>query len=238
MEQQTADGHGLELVHATIRGAIIDGSLQPGQVLSQVQLADQLGVSRTPLREALRMLQREGLVDAEPNRRVRVAGFSVDDMEELYTVRIGLEALAVRLTVPRLDSTDIAALEGKMAQMAHFAEEEEYERWEHVHQDFHAGLVAYGGRRLTTMLKQLSDHCERYRRLYTTQAPRAWSVGVVEHRAILDAYKAGDADTAAARLGEHLAHTVVGVIRLVDPDHELTALQTVLATLGVAPPKG
>src|SRR3954453_2817779 len=67
---------GLDYVHRTIREAILDGTLEPGTTMSQVMLADELGVSRTPLREALRMLQNEGLIESEPNRRVRVSEVS------------------------------------------------------------------------------------------------------------------------------------------------------------------
>jgi DNA-binding GntR family transcriptional regulator len=77
-----------------------------------------LGVGRTPLREALRMLQREGLVEAEPNHRVRVADFSIPDLEQLYAMRISLEALAIRLTVPHLQKEEPRRLEAYLTQMA------------------------------------------------------------------------------------------------------------------------
>ena len=77
------------------------GSSPPGAVMSQVALAEELGISRTPLREALRMLQSEGLVEGEPNRRVRVAPMTRTDLEELCVMRVTLEAEAIRLSVPR-----------------------------------------------------------------------------------------------------------------------------------------
>src|SRR5215467_264664 len=89
-----------EVVHDRLRRAILRGEFDPKVPLSQVKLAARLGVSRTPLREALRMLQREGLIDSEPNRRVRVAALSLADLEQLYAARVLIEALAVRLTVP------------------------------------------------------------------------------------------------------------------------------------------
>ena len=94
------NGQNTEDVYERIRTAILDGDLAPGAVMSQVALAEELGISRTPLREALRMLQGERLVEAEPNRRVRVAPMSPADLEELYVVRITLEAEALRLSVP------------------------------------------------------------------------------------------------------------------------------------------
>lgn len=220
----------VEAVHERLREAILHGQLAPGEEIAQTRVAKDLGVSRTPLREALRMLQREGLVEGEPNRSYRVAGFSLPDLEELYVARISLEASAIRVTIPRLESEDIARLEGDMAQMAHFAAQRDYPRWEVPHRAFHRGLVARSGRRLVAMVSQLSDHTERYRRLYTTaQEPRGWSVGVREHRAILDACAERDADAGAAALARHLAHTVIGLVAMVDPSYRPEALETAVA---------
>jgi len=232
LERDTADGQNVELVYERLRAAILRGELAPERALSQVQLAKELGVSRTPLREALRLLQREGLVEAEPNRRVRIAGFSVGDMEQIYLARIPLEAAAVRLSVPRMTSEEIAGLEGDLAQMAHFAAARDYERWEVPHRAFHRRLVAHAGARVAALLADLSDHAERYRRFYTTQVPRAWTSGVAEHRAIADAVAAGDADAAAARLVEHLAHTAYSTIDAVEPGYDPARLREAVAISG------
>lgn len=118
-------------------------------------------MSRTPLREALRMLQREGLVESEPNRRLRVAAFSLPDLEQLCIMRITLEATAARLTIPHLSSEEVAGMEGHLAQMAHFFEQEDFERWEVPHRAFHHALIKGGGGRISGALSQLSDHAER-----------------------------------------------------------------------------
>ena len=112
-----------------MREAILEGEIAPGAVMSQVALADELGVSRTPLREALRMLQSEGLVDAQANRRVTVRPISATDVEELVVMRVALETEAIRLSVERLQPEDIAGLEGRLAEMAHFAKAKDYARW-------------------------------------------------------------------------------------------------------------
>src|ERR671923_2666709 len=96
----TRDGQNVAAVHEQLRDAILRGEIPAGEATSQVTLARQLDVGRTPLREALRMLQREGLVISEPNRRVRVAELSSDDAEELYVMRIALEAGPNPETVP------------------------------------------------------------------------------------------------------------------------------------------
>src|SRR3954469_10804043 len=115
----------VEQVYRRVREAILAGEIAPGSVMSQVALADDLGVSRTPLREALRMLQSEGLVDAQANRRVTVRPLSATDLEELTVMRVALEAEAIRLSVERLAPEDIAALEGRLAEMTHFAQAED-----------------------------------------------------------------------------------------------------------------
>ena len=86
-------------VHAYLRECILNGTLSPGTKLSQVSLAAQLGISRTPLREVLRMLQEEGLVEIEPNQRTRVAGLDPEELDEVYASRILLETLALSMTI-------------------------------------------------------------------------------------------------------------------------------------------
>jgi DNA-binding GntR family transcriptional regulator len=219
----------VDVVYARLRDAILRGDMKPGEEVRQERVAADLEVSRTPLREALRMLEREGLVAAHNNRSYRIAGYSLADIEQLYVVRLPLEAIAIRVTIPRLATQDLAVLEGQMAQMATFADAQDYELWEVPHREFHRGLVAKAGARVARLLTDLSDHAERYRRFYTVEGPRAWSTGVDEHRAILDACAAGDADEGASRLAAHLAHTARAVIRMTEPDYEPHHLRLALA---------
>jgi DNA-binding GntR family transcriptional regulator len=225
----TTDGQNVDVVHEEVRHRILRGVIPPGEEISQVQLAKDLGVSRTPLREALRLLQREGLIEGEAGRQYRVAGFSLQDMEDLYIARLTLEATGIRISTERSSAEDVGDLEAELARMAHFAELEDYERWQVPHRALHRGFVAHAGTRLTSLLEQLSDHAERYRRLYTLEAPRAFPVGIAEHRAILDAVKAKDPDAAAARLVTHLAHTVLSVIDMVEPQYDASRLRTAMA---------
>src|SRR3954462_2857868 len=170
----TARRDNVEQVYKRVREAILEGELAPGAVMSQVALPDDLGVSRTPLREALRMLQSEGLVDAQANRRVTVKPISATDLEELVVMRVALETEAIRLSVDRLGSENIAALEGRLAEMAHFADDKDYERWQTPHSAFHRRLTAPAGERVNGLLGQLADHAERYRRIHIAQSPKAW----------------------------------------------------------------
>jgi len=212
------NGQNTEDVYERVRNAILDGELAPGAVMSQVALAEELGISRTPLREALRMLQSEGLVEGEPNRRVRVAPMTAEDLDELCVMRITLEAEALRLSIPRMSSEDIARLEGHMAEMAHYAQEKDYRRWNVPHRQFHRALTAHAGERVNFVLGQMFDHAERYRRLHIGYGPSAWATP--QHRDILDACKAGDRERGAALLAGHLARTGLEVCDLLDPGYE------------------
>jgi DNA-binding GntR family transcriptional regulator len=224
------DGQNRTDVYERVRAAILDGELAPGMVMSQVAIAEELGISRTPLREALRMLQSEGLVEAEHNRRVRVAPMSPLDLEQLCIMRITLEAEALRLSVPRMTPEGLARLEGHMAEMAHHAEAKDYRRWVVPHRQFHRALTAPAGERVNVVLGQMFDHAERYRRLHIGHGPSAWATA--GHREILDACEAHDRDQSARRLASHLARTGLEVIELLDPHYDPIDLKTALADVG------
>ena len=93
-------GHKVEFARQRLRGAILSGEFAPGALITHRELADVLDIGRTPLREAIRVVQEEGLLVSAPNRSVRVAGFSREDLEGLYALRIINEAAIVRNTIP------------------------------------------------------------------------------------------------------------------------------------------
>jgi DNA-binding GntR family transcriptional regulator len=218
---------------AVLREAILEGQLEPGEVTTQIALAERFAVGRTPVREALRLLQSEGLVVGEPNRRVQVTPLSGADVEELYIVRIMLEPAAVRLTVPGLTSRDIAEMEGYMAQMDHYGRGRDWKGLRAPHREFHRMLIAVAGPRIVALLSTLFDHAERYR-LSHSVTEEAWKVRQVEHRAILDAAAARDADLAAELLIGHYVRTVRLVLDAFGTDHEPARLRTTLRKIAPA----
>lgn len=228
-ETSTRDGQHVALVHERLRNAILRGEIEPGATKSQTALAEQLNAGRTPLREALRMLQREGLVISEPNRRVRIADLSSDDAEELYLMRIALECVAIRITVPTLTSDDFAAAEGYMAQMDHYMKGHDLLGWNGPHLAFHNLLVAGAGPRVGEEIRRLFDHAERYRLHWGVTT--SWPQRAAEHRAIVEAAAAGDQELAARRLAEHYATTATVVFEGLDPDHDLARLRTAMRTV-------
>src|SRR6266702_3731537 len=100
-----------------LRSQIMSGKIAPGTVVSQAGLAREIGVSRTPVREAMRMLQDEKWIDAQPNNRGRVKGFDADELDAVYAMRIFTEPLAVALTIPRLSHAHLEMIERAHEQM-------------------------------------------------------------------------------------------------------------------------
>lgn len=238
-EAGTRAGDIVVQVHAQLREAILSGDVRPGEKTSQAELARDLGVGRTPLREAVRMLQNEGLVLAEPNRRVEIASLSVEDVEELYVARIALELAAARITLPQLTESDIAELEGLMAQMAHLGgggpdgngHHDRIALFRVPHRAFHERFVMKAGPRLAALISELFDHSERYRRIYGAAAADHFARRQLEHRAMLDAAAARDADGLAEMMALHYVDTARLVANALDPESPLTRLRTTVAVL-------
>jgi DNA-binding GntR family transcriptional regulator len=215
-----------EGIHDELRKAILRNELPAGMTLNQVHLAKRFGVSRTPLREALRKLQREGLIEGESNKRMRVTSLSVSGLEDLYAMRILLEGLAVRMTVPKLTDEDFSQLKRSLSEMKSASEAQAYEAWEVPNQSFHRRLVRYAGERQQCEMRELADHAKRYRRAYTTGTPWAWVRGIKEHQEILDACIQRNPYLAAERLTRHYSSVVLGLLGTLAPEHEPVAVRT------------
>jgi DNA-binding GntR family transcriptional regulator len=226
----TRDGQNVSIVHDLLRGEILRGTIPPGET-SQAALARDLNVGRTPLREAIRMLQREGLVISEPNRRLRITELSAADAEELYVMRVALEGVAIRITVPTLGSDGIAELEGLMAQMDHYQRSGDLVGFRAPHHAFHARLVVAAGGRVTSLIAQLFDHAERYRLNFGATRPEIFDQRRAEHRAIVDACAAGEADLASRRLVEHYARTAGLIFAGLGGDYDPERLRLACAAL-------
>jgi DNA-binding GntR family transcriptional regulator len=208
-------------VYERLRKQILDGTIPPGTVVPQLHLARELGVSRTPLREALRRLQEEGLVTAERHRRPRVATFDPDELESIYASRILLEALAMTLTAPLLTEGELDDLEQAIGEMDAAMARGELDVWETAHRRFHDQLVAHSGYLVET-LRGLADRAYRYRRMYYMESDdrQRYTLGQADHRAILEACRARDAAEAARQLARHLGRTVIGILTDVSPETE------------------
>jgi GntR family transcriptional regulator, rspAB operon transcriptional repressor len=222
-----------------LREQIYAGRYPPGTRLLQEQIADELDVSRTPLREALRMLELEGLVVRESNGRFRISPLSIEQIEDLTVMRINLEAVAVRLTVPQLGNADHAELEGRLAQIERYAKLEDWGGIEVPHREFHRALIAGAGDQITALLGQLWNHATRYRKVRFQQVADhqiRWDTARVEHRAIADAVEAYDAVAAAGWAVTQIARSAVGVAAHIDPDHPVPRVHAALQRHAAALP--
>ena len=206
----------VDLAHRRLRSAVLSGRLRPGAVLSQVQLAAELGSSRGPVREALRRLAAEGLVVGDFNQRMRVSELDLDDFDQIYAMRIVLEPVGVAATVPTLGESGRAQLREDVEAMDEAIEAEDPEAFRARHRAFHLGLTAGAGERVRDVLADLWDHSERYRLSYLhsddARAAAATAVRLhvsqVEHREILAAALAGDPDRCSQVLVDHLRRTL------------------------------
>lgn len=232
-EDDATERPDFDAVYERLRRAILTGKLVPDSRMSQAALARELRISRSPLREALRLLQREGLIDAIPGRRGRVAAITAPDLEQLYTLRIVLEVMALRLTVPTMDAAALDALARDLSKMDALVEVRDFECWEAPHRSFHERLVAGGGHRVVAELRRLSDHAERYRRILLRE-PRAWSSAADEHSMIVEACRAGDLPTASRHLASHLAKTALTVSAVLDPGYEPGSIREALRFVNLA----
>lgn len=230
----TLDG-GVESVTRHLRDLILRGQIPTGPV-SQVQLARQLGVSRTPLREAIRMLQNEGLLTGEMNHRVYVPPLSLTDLDELYALRITVETLAVRLSVPHLTGAEFTEMQRLLDQMTELLRDDDlkaYETGEAAHAAFHLSLTRHAGERLRRQVQQLHDHTDRYRYAYISQRITTAQDSRAAHEAILTAARSQNTGLTTTLLARHYASTVISLIALIEPTFEPVCTRTALKQASV-----
>ncbi|MFG3013878.1 GntR family transcriptional regulator [Streptomyces cinerochromogenes] len=217
-------------LHAFLRECILDGRLPPGTTLSQVALAEQLGVSRTPVREVLRMLQEEGFVDSQPNQRMRVAGFEPTELDSDYATRILLETLALTMTIDDFGARQRREAKSLVTGMRRAARAKDTAAWFAAHGEFHRLLGAGAAEPLKRQLRSLSDRSARYIRIAQRSAPESWpATGDVEHPALLDAVIAGDKDRAVSQLAHHLQGTALRVLHDHAPHYTPVAVPRAMA---------
>jgi DNA-binding GntR family transcriptional regulator len=190
-----------------LRAAVITGELQPGTLHSVQTLATQLGVSRTPVREALIKLAQQGMVRFERNRGVRVLQTTLHDLEEVFALRLLLEVPATRRACRQIDEAGRRELRKVYQAMEKAARaDDEYRMWEHDRR-FHIVLLQGSGNlRLAEYVDGLRDMVLR-RGVSTAGLSRSLDDIVAEHREVLDRVESGDGDGAAEAMRAHLLRT-------------------------------
>lgn len=214
--------------YSAIKALITSGEFPAGAPLSQLDLTRRFGISRTPVREALRRLQAEGLVDAERNKRMRVSGITPDELDTVYAARVLLESMGVALSVPRMTMPDFDELRAFSAAINWEYDRSDSDERDRQLLDFKLQAMKYAGTGVQREVSSLFNRCERVRKMYQVVSPGSLVVAHEEHTALLNAFIDGDVDRAVFVASRHLARTALAVIGYMAPDYEPRALRYAL----------
>ncbi|HEV3085758.1 MAG TPA: GntR family transcriptional regulator [Candidatus Elarobacter sp.] len=191
---------------ARIRAMILEGELGAGSRIGERELCDRFGISRTPLREALKVLASEGLVELLPHRGARVTALSAAELRDAFEVVAALEGLAGELACARISEAELAGIEATHVRMAEHYHEGDLAGYFRCNQAIHEAINrAAGNAQLTEMYALVSNRVRRARYL-ANHSPERWAEAMREHDEILDALKRRDGARCNALLRAHLAH--------------------------------
>ncbi|QWC84472.1 GntR family transcriptional regulator [Nocardioidaceae bacterium] len=199
---------------SVLRQMILEGQLASGERLNEVHLAQALGISRGPLREAMRRLSSEGLLNLVPHRGAFVPAFTAEQLSDLYTLRIALETHAARLVAESGDASSLEPLvsevDGAASVLADGDAAYPSDR------DFHRVLVQLSGSTALVEAAEATSARIRLARSRSASQPARAREAVAEHRDIVDALSAGDAEAAVRLLRRHLLNSLDNAIALID----------------------
>jgi DNA-binding GntR family transcriptional regulator len=196
-----------EEIAQELRRMIFTGELAPGSPLPQVQLAERWGTSTTPVREALRMLRREGLATGKSHGRIVVFHPTLEDLRENSEIRIALETLATELAVPQITGEDLRELRALVKKMAATSPLDD-ERYPPLNRAFHTTIYRAANRpRLLALIDDLRDAASGYLRIFAHATPDPQR-SQEEHEGIYEACAARDSRRAADLMSAHLRHTL------------------------------
>jgi len=195
-----------EIVYETLRDAIINQILKPGERLMEIQLADEMGVSRTPVREAIRKLELEGLIVMVPRRGAYVAGISMKDIHEVFEVRGALEALAAKLAAERITNEELEEMERRLVQEAEETVANNLRSIVEIDTSFHELLYkAARNSRLIQFINNLQEQLHRFRSASLARPGRS-KTALEEHKKIVEALAERNAKLAEKLAIEHIGN--------------------------------
>lgn len=196
-----------DVVFETLRDAIITQVLKPGERLMEIQLADEMGVSRTPVREAIRKLELEGLVVMVPRKGAYVAGVSMKDIHEVYEVRAALEMLAVTLAAERITDEELDALERQVLRESEAEadpDEHALDNIIYIDSSFHDIIYqAAHNQRLVQFVNILQEQLQRFRAASLSRPGRS-KTALDEHKQIVEALAERNGELASRLAKEHI----------------------------------
>jgi DNA-binding GntR family transcriptional regulator len=196
-----------------IRDALLSGEFEPGQRLSEPELALKFNISRSPIREALVRLEHEGFIDRQANGRMIVRALDIDDLTQLYEVRAVIEGFAARLAAPLLRTVDLERMSARVDAMEKCVRKGDPEGALAAGQDFHDIITQEcPNRRLIEMLSGLRARISRYRSVVASLGDYE-KERVTEHRRILKALYQRNAEAAQQEVTRHVQHSAETLVR-------------------------
>ncbi len=202
-----------DVVFNTLRDAILKGELKPGERLMEIQLAEQLGVSRTPIREAIRKLELEGLVLMIPRKGAEVAKISEKNLRDVLEVRRSLEELATELACQRITDEQIAELENAQQKFVEAVEVGDATQIADTDEAYHDVIYrATNNDRLVQILNNLREQMYRYRLEYIKDESKR-QILIVEHDQILKAIKNRHVEEARRSMREHIDNQEITILQ-------------------------
>lgn len=205
-----------DVVFHTLREAILRGDLKPGERLMELQLAAKLGVSRTPIREAIRMLEQEGLAVTVPRKGAEVARMTLKDMEDVLEIREALDELAVRLACDKISPEQLERLRSVKKDFEMNTKSKDVKKIAESDVKFHDIIYeATDNPKLVSMLSNLREQVYRYRVEYLKDFG-SYPVLIREHEAILEGLELRDCNKATTAMHEHVANQALAVKALIE----------------------
>lgn len=185
-----------EKILENIRDAIISGSLKAGSRVSESELAERYGISRTPIREAFRQLESEGYLTVIPRRGAVVKEFTPRDVEEFYAIKSIMEGYAARRACEKFSAKELDRLQAINNKLAELARQNDIKHFFKIHSDFHDLFIKVAdNEKLRDLITGLVNKFQRLR-LTSLSLPGRMMISVQEHEKIIDAFRRKDADTA------------------------------------------
>ena len=205
-------------VYERLEEGILDGTVLPGESLNELKLSAELGVSRTPVREAIRMLEQKNLVRLVPNKGAVVLGVDSKDLRDVYTIRSYIEGLASRWAAERITPEKSQRLREIVDLQEFYYMKSNPDQVSEMDSRFHEAVFSYcESRRLEHMLRDLHHMILRYRRQSISEASRT-EKAIAEHRLILEAVCGGDGDEAEKQTVIHINNARENLMMLLEKE--------------------